>query len=630
MCNALLSAAPVRVSEPKPVQPRNLMPSGSIPDHIQREIDSESAGKLKMLRELIQAEESTARRLLEENGWNVARCVETYFSGAAGAIASSPAASPAERKSAPVGPSTAIPVSPEPQLPSQRRAASPRRSAPPPLRRPLDRKESMGGRDPISSSSMTASSSTQRPVQKRAESSRLRPRPKSVSVDFDLTVLQANDSDAGDSGSLSPLSPPRAIGSKRGRPPDDTQPLPPHRGKRAREGLDPAPTGPVSSAGPSARAQEKIEKIRQKRASAQARKVKAQARKEEARRKREAEKQERSRARAAISMKRQLAKGDLWYREVRVCLDADIVPAHRSQIERDLANYKSNGQLRPVESHTARHQTPCTLYFDKITDEKHALNAPVELASRCCDVPVGKWCRHTDCCMLVLTASQFLRLQASGELDRRMDSAARELCPAGETPVPRVTVLVVSLLTFLSTTKNKDPAWLQDYQAVQTYLASINIISGGRRRVALVPACEVLGDFVRRFAQATTYRDHAHEVTNISLAAPKNVVKGERKTLTLMWINYLSRIDRMSRETAELIVAEYPTFRSLADAYDRAPSDAAAKALLQHLKHPEGVRRLGPVLSEEVWRCLTESNPDALMHSAEQERAKRRRKRQGC
>lgn len=76
------------------------------------------------------------------------------------------------------------------------------------------------------------------------------------------------------------------------------------------------------------------------------------------------------------------------------------------------------------------------------------------------------------------------------------------------------------------------------------------------------------------------------------------------------WVVSLGQIPGIGPKAARAIAAQYPTVRSLLDAYHRCKSIKARRELLQDLKPQSSTRRLGPAASEKVWRCVVGDGDD--------------------
>jgi ERCC4-type nuclease len=76
------------------------------------------------------------------------------------------------------------------------------------------------------------------------------------------------------------------------------------------------------------------------------------------------------------------------------------------------------------------------------------------------------------------------------------------------------------------------------------------------------------------------------------------------------WVVSLGQIPGIGPRAARTIAAQYPTVRSLLDAYNRCKSIKQRRELLQDLKSAGSNRRLGPSASEKVWRCVVGGGGD--------------------
>ena len=76
------------------------------------------------------------------------------------------------------------------------------------------------------------------------------------------------------------------------------------------------------------------------------------------------------------------------------------------------------------------------------------------------------------------------------------------------------------------------------------------------------------------------------------------------------WVVSLGQIPGIGPKAAKAIAGQYPTVRSLLDAYSQYKIIKARRELLQDIKGAGSTRRLGPKASEKVWRCVVGGTGD--------------------
>jgi len=134
----------------------------------------------------------------------------------------------------------------------------------------------------------------------------------------------------------------------------------------------------------------------------------------------------------------------------------------------------------------------------------------------------------------------------------------------------------------------------------------------------LVASADCLADYIHRHAKAITSLNHLERIDSIALTRCRSF-RGVKRTLRSSWINYLMCIPRLSEPKAEIIVKEYPTFRSLQEAYLKCGNDLKKAELLladltrsDHEGNSVG-RRVGPAISKWVHLCLTSNDPNTQL-----------------
>lgn len=91
------------------------------------------------------------------------------------------------------------------------------------------------------------------------------------------------------------------------------------------------------------------------------------------------------------------------------------------------------------------------------------------------------------------------------------------------------------------------------------------------------------------------------------------------KTLDQLWKQILQQFPHMGIEQAQAIVNQYGTIQDLVQAYKRCSTENEAKLLLADIQVRRGAgvltttRKIGPQMSEKIWKLFTSTNGDDLL-----------------
>ena len=91
------------------------------------------------------------------------------------------------------------------------------------------------------------------------------------------------------------------------------------------------------------------------------------------------------------------------------------------------------------------------------------------------------------------------------------------------------------------------------------------------------------------------------------------------KTLEPLWKQILQQFHQMGIEQAQAIVQQYGTMQALKQAYENCIDKNQAKLLLADIQVRRGAgvltttRKIGPQMSEKIWKFLTSSDPNELL-----------------
>jgi crossover junction endonuclease EME1 len=91
------------------------------------------------------------------------------------------------------------------------------------------------------------------------------------------------------------------------------------------------------------------------------------------------------------------------------------------------------------------------------------------------------------------------------------------------------------------------------------------------------------------------------------------------KTLEQLWKQILQQFPHMGIEQAQAIVNQYGTIQALVQAYKQCPTENEAKLLLADIQVRRGAgvltttRKIGPQMSEKIWKLFTSTNENDLL-----------------
>ncbi|CAF3981603.1 unnamed protein product, partial [Rotaria sp. Silwood1] len=91
------------------------------------------------------------------------------------------------------------------------------------------------------------------------------------------------------------------------------------------------------------------------------------------------------------------------------------------------------------------------------------------------------------------------------------------------------------------------------------------------------------------------------------------------KTLELLWKQILQQFSHMGIEQAQAIVNQYGTIQALVQAYNKCQTENEAKLLLADIQVRRGAgiltttRKIGPQMSEKIWKLFTSTNGSDLL-----------------
>jgi len=125
-------------------------------------------------------------------------------------------------------------------------------------------------------------------------------------------------------------------------------------------------------------------------------------------------------------------------------------------------------------------------------------------------------------------------------------------------------------------------------------------------------------DYIYRLTAAIAEKPYKRTITAFEGFCAEAVSRRTPRSLTDSWISQLEQINSVSKTVAESIVEKYPTLFSLVSIYR---SEALTKGEKQNLladimvKNPgsNSSRRIGPALSEKIYRLFTEKDPHLIL-----------------